>query len=195
MVDENKDIDEIIAAVKEEKGVDIDEADAKEVARARGVTYSRGMEHVAYITKNTPKKDIASLFLRMMSSDDFGETFSRTANGTSPYCAKENTTSPYKFVRNASKIPCNQYFSLVSQFAKVKGYRGEIGGKLLEMYTTRSHIPDYINAESTATMYTEDGTRNGKSESVYTEAAEKFLANEKANVINKWKDYLKNAGL
>ena len=195
LVDENKDIDEIIAAVKEEKGVDIDEADAKEVARARGVTYSRGMEHVAYITKNTPKKDIASLFLRMMSSDDFGETFSRTANGTSPYCAKENTTSPYKFVRNASKIPCNQYFSLVSQFAKVKGYRGEIGGKLLEMYTTRSHIPDYINAESTATMYTEDGTRNGKSESVYTEAAEKFLANEKANVINKWKDYLKNAGL
>lgn len=195
LVDENKDIDEIIAAVKEEKGVDIDEADAKEVARARGVTYSRGMEHVAYITKGTPKKDIASLFLRMMSSDDFGETFSRTANGTSPYCAKENTTSPYKFVRNASKIPCNQYFSLVSQFAKVKGYRGEIGGKLLEMYTTRSHIPDYINAESTATMYTEDGTRNGKSESVYTEAAEKFLANEKANVINKWKDYLKNAGL
>lgn len=195
LVDENKDIDEIIAAVKEEKGVDIDETDAKEVARARGVTYSRGMEHVAYITKNTPKKDIASLFLRMMSSDDFGETFSRTANGTSPYCAKENTTSPYKFVRNASKIPCNQYFSLVSQFAKVKGYRGEIGGKLLEMYTTRSHIPDYINAESTATMYTEDGTRNGKSESVYTEAAEKFLANEKANVINKWKDYLKNAGL
>ena len=195
LVDENKDIDEIIAAVKEEKGVDIDEADAKEVARARGVTYSRGMEHVAYITKNTPKKDIASLFLRMMSSDDFGETFSRTANGTSPYCAKENTTSPYKFVRNASKIPCNQYFSLVSQFAKVKGYRGEIGGKLLEMYTTRSHIPDYINAESTATIYTEDGTRNGKSESVYTEAAEKFLANEKANVINKWKDYLKNAGL
>lgn len=195
LVDENKDIDEIIAAVKAEKGVDIDEAAAKEIARARGVTYSRGMEHIAYITKNSPKKDIASLFLRMMSSDDFGETFSRTANGTSPYCAKENTTSPYKFVRNASKIPSNQYFSLVSQFSSLKGYRGEIGGKLLNMFTTHSHIPDYITAESTASMYTEDGTRNGKTESVYTEAAEKFLAAEKANVVKNWEDYLKNAGL
>ena len=194
-MDENKDIDEIIAAVKAEKGVDIDEAAAKEIARARGVTYSRGMEHIAYITKNSPKKDIASLFLRMMSSDDFGETFSRTANGTSPYCAKENTTSPYKFVRNASKIPSNQYFSLVSQFSSLKGYRGEIGGKLLNMFTTHSHIPDYITAESTASMYTEDGTRNGKTESVYTEAAEKFLAAEKANVVKNWEDYLKNAGL
>ena len=141
LVDENKDIDEIIAAVKAEKNVDIAEEDAKEVARARGVTYSRGMEHVAYITKNTPKKDIASLFLRMMSSDDFGETFSRTANGTSPYCAKENTTSPYKFVRNASKIPANQYFSLVSQFGSVQGYRGQIGGSLLRLFTTKSTFP------------------------------------------------------
>ena len=195
LVDENKSIDEIIASVKAEKGVDIDEAAAKEVARARGVTYSRGMEHVAYITKNTPKKDIASLFLRMMSSDDFGETFSRTANGTSPYCAKENTTSQYKFVRNASKIPSNQYFSLVSQFGSVKGYRGKIGGKLLNMFTTKSHIPDYICADSQASMYTEDGTRNGLTESVYQEAAAKFLSDEKTNVINNWKDYLKNAGL
>lgn len=195
LVDENKDIDEIIASVKTEKGVEIAEADAKEIARARGVTYSRGMEHVAYINKGTPKKDIASLFLRMMSSDDFGETFSRTANGTSPYCAKENTDSPYKFVRNASKIPCNQYFSLVSQFASLKGYRGEIGGRLLNMFTTESHIPDYIAEESTATIYTEDGKRNGKSESVYTTAAEKFLEKEKDNVMKKWKDYLKEAGL
>ena len=195
LVDENKNIDEIIASVKAEKGVDIDEADAKEVARARGVTYSRGMEHVAYITKNTPKKDIVSLFLRMMSSDDFGETFSRTANGTSPYCAKENTTSQYEFVRNASKIPSNQYFSLVSQFGSVKGYRGQIGGKLLNMFTTKTHIPDYISADSQASIYTEDGTRNGSSVSVYQEAAAKFLADEKANVINNWNDYLRNAGL
>ena len=195
LVDENKDLDEIIASVKAEKGVDIAEEDAKEVARARGVTYSRGMEHVAYITKNTPKKDIASLFLRMMSSDDFGETFSRTANGTSPYCAQENTTSPYKFVRNASKIPANQYFSLVSQFGSVKGYRGEIGGKLLSMFTTKSHIPDYITADSTASIYTEDGTRNGLTESVYTDAAANFLANEKSNVMKNWNDYLRNAGL
>ena len=195
LVDENKGIDEIITAVKEEKNIEIDEADAKEIARARGVTYSRGMEHVAYVTKGTPKKDIVSLFLRMMSSNDFGETFSRVANGTSPYFAKENTTSQYAFVRNASKIPANQYFSLVSQFGRLKGYRGEIGGGLLSMFTLKSHIPDYITSESTATMYTESGTRNGSLDSVYTAAAQKFLSDEKANVIKNWNDYLKAAGL
>ena len=196
LVDENKSIDEIIAAVKAEKNVDIAEADAQEIARARGVTYARGPEHVAYITKGSPKKDIASLFLRMMSSDDFGETFSRTANGTSPYCAKVNTTSPYAFVRNASKIPANQYFSLVSQFGSLKGYRGQIGGSLLGLFTTQSHIPDYITSTAgSASIYTELGGRNGASESVYTVAAEKFLAEEKANVIKNWKDYLKAAGL
>ena len=76
LVDENKSIDEIVASVKEEKGVTVAKEDAEEVARARGVTYARGPEHVAYITKGSTKKDIASLFLRMMSSDDFGETFS-----------------------------------------------------------------------------------------------------------------------
>ena len=132
----------------------------------------------------------------MMSSDDFGETFSRTANGTSPYCAQENTTSPYKFVRNASKVPANKYFSLVSQFGSLKGYRGQIGGSLLGLFTTQSHIPDYITSTAgSASIYTELGGRNGASESVYTVAAEKFLAEEKANVIKNWKDYLKAAGL
>lgn len=195
LVDENKSIEEIIAAVKAEKNVDITEKDAKEIARARGVTYSRGVEHVAYVTKGTPKKDIVSLFLRMMSSDDFGKTFGRVANGTSPYYAQENTTSEYVFVRNASKIPANKYFSLVSQFGSLKGYRGEIGGSLLGLFTTKDHIPNYITTESTVSIYTPSGTRNGLSESVYTAAAEKFLAEEKANVIRNWKDYLDAAGL
>ena len=195
MVDENKDIDEMIAAVKENKGVDVDEADVAEVARARGVTYSRGVEHVAYVTKGTTKKDIVSLFLRMMSSDDFGKTFSRAANGTTPYYAMENTTSPYAFVRNASKIPTNKYFSLVSRFGSLKGYRGEIGGALLGLFTTKDHIPDYITSESTASMYTQAGERNGLTESVYTTAAQKFLANEKVNVVKNWEDYKEAAGL
>jgi hypothetical protein len=84
---------------------------------------------------------------------------------------------------------------LVSQFGSVKGYRGEIGGKLLSMFTTKSHIPDYITADSTASIYTEDGTRNGLTESVYTDAAANFLANEKSNVMKNWNDYLRNAGL
>ncbi|MBQ8230128.1 MAG: carbohydrate ABC transporter substrate-binding protein [Clostridia bacterium] len=195
LVDENKDIDDIVAAVKAEKNVDVTADDVKEIAASRGVTYARGPEHVAYVTKGTPKMDIVSLFLRMMASDDFGETFSRTANGTSPYCAKENTTSAYDFVKNASKIPANQYYSQVSTFGGLKGYRGQIGGSLLSMFTTKWHIPDYVTSESTASIYTTTGTRNGNTDSVYADAAAKFLADEKANVISNWANYLATAGL
>ena len=193
LVDENKEISEIVAAVKENKGIDITEADAAEVARARGVTYSRGVEHVAYVTKGTTKKDIVGLFLRMMSSDDFGETFNRVANGTSPYCAIENTTSEYAFVRNASKIPTNKYFSLISTFNGVRGYRKQLN--LTSFFTTVSHIPDYISSKSTATIYTENGGMNGASVDVYKTAANSLINEEVANLVKNWASWKTAAGL
>ena len=193
LVDENKEIDEIIAAVKAEKNIDITEADAKEVARARGVTYSRGVEHVAYITKGTTKKDIVALFLRMMSSNDFGETFNRVANGSSPYCAMENTTSDYKFVKNASKIASNKYFSLVSTFGGVRGYRKQLN--ISQFFTTVSHVPDHISSKSTATIYTEMGGKNGNNISVYRAAATQLINEEVANLVKNWEQYKNSAGL
>ena len=131
--------------------------------------------------------EIVSLFLRMMASDDSGATFSRTANGTSPYCAVENTTSQYTFVKNASKIPVNRYYSQVSTFGGLKGYRAK--STLTSIFTTEGHIPDYIVSESTASIYTDEGTRNGNTIAVYEEAAKTFLAAEKANVISNWNSY------
>ena len=195
MVDENKSIEEIVSQVKAVKGKDITEDEAMQIAKSRGVAYARGPEHVAYVTKGTTKLDIVSLFLRMMASDNYGETFSRTANGTSPYCAVENTTSKYTFVKNASKIPANRYYAQVSNFGGLKGYRGQIGGALANMLTTKGHIPDYVVSESTVSIYTADGKKNGLTDVVYAEAAKAFLENEKANVKSNWDNYLKSAGL
>ncbi len=193
LVDENKSIDEIIAAVKAEKGIDIAEADAQDVARARGVSYSRGVEHVAYITKGSPKKHIASLFLRMMSSDDFGRTFLATANGSSPYYAAENTSSDYKFVRNASKVTANKYFSLISTFGGARGYRDQLN--LQSFFTTVSHLPDYIAEKSPATIYTVDGGKNGSDPSVYETAAIALMNSEANNIVSNWDRYKETAGL
>ena len=195
MVDENKSIEEIVSQVKAVKGKDITEDEAMQIAKSRGVAYARGPEHVAYVTKGTTKLDIVSLFLRMMASDNYGETFSRTANGTSPYCAVENTTSKYTFVKNASKIPANRYYAQVSNFGGLKGYRGLIGGALANMLTTKGHIPDYVVSESTVSIYTADGKKNGLTDVVYADAAKAFLENEKANVKSNWDNYLKTAGL
>ena len=192
-VDENKSIEDIIAGVKADMGIDIAEADAQEVARARGVSYSRGVEHVAYVTKNTPKKDIVGKFLRMMSSDDFGKTFLNVANGSTPYYAAENTTSQYAFVKNASKVTANRYFSLISTFGAVRGYRKQLN--ILPFFTTVSHLPDHISEKSQATLYTVDCKKNGNTKEVYATAAEALMKSEVANLVDNWDLYRKNAGL
>jgi len=193
LVDENKGLDEIVSAVKTNKGIDVGKSDVANVARARGVTYSRGVEHVAYITKGSPKKDIAGLFLRMMSSDDFGQTFNRVAHGNTPYYSIENTTSEYAFVRNASKITANKYFSLISLFNGTRGYRKQLN--MTQFFTTKGHIPDYISSESTATIYTPAGGKNGNGAEVYANAAKEFIKNEVANIVKNWDSYKAAAGL
>jgi hypothetical protein len=130
----------------------------------------------------------------MMSSNDFAETFNRVANGTSPYYAQVNTTSPYKFVRNASKIPANRYFSLVSLSNGARGYRKQLN--LNQLFTTQSHLPDYISANSKATIYTVDGKKlDGVTTAVYATAAQNFLTNEINNVNKNWENYKNSAGI
>ena len=194
-VDENMEIADIVAKIKADKNITLAEEDALQVANARGLTYSRGMEHVAYVVKGTTKKDIASLFLRMMSSDDYGATFNELGNGASPYCAQENTTSPYVFVRNASKITANKYFSFVSLFGGVRGYRRRLN--LQSFFTTVSHIPDYIAEKSTASIYTMDGKLkdDGTTLQAYVDAASKLQKSESDNIVKNWEKWLKAAGL
>ena len=195
LVDENKSIEEIVADVAANKGITITEADAQEVARARGVSYSRGVEHVAYVTKGTPKKDIVGLFLRMMSSNDFGETFNRTANGTSPYFAQVNTTSPYLFVRNASKIPANNYFSLISLFTGARGYRGQLNRNSM-FVLDGGNLCSYIAERSMVSIYNWDGgKRVDADESVYEKAAQNFLTSELTELKKNWQNYKDSAGL
>ena len=177
------------------RDVTITEADAKEVARARGVSYSRGVEHVAYVTKGTTKLDMVSLFLRMMSSDDFGTTFNNVANGTSPYCAQENTTSEYKFVRNASKIPTNNYFSLISLSTGARAYRKALN-RNSAFITDGGNLPAYIAEKSRASIYTEDGQKKADAnESVYATAAQTFLTNELNDLRKNWQNYKDSAGI
>ncbi len=192
LVDENKSIEEIISAVQTNKGIALEEADAQEVARARGVSYSRGVEHLAFIAKGTPKKEIAAKLLRMMASEDFGKTFTQLANGATPYYAEVITDSEYEFVNNSSKIPANNYFSLIS--ARANGYRFQLLATNAEFTSVaQGHIPNHVVTTSNATIY-KDGVKNG-SLSVYFDAASTLLNAEYNNIVANWSKYKSQAGL
>ncbi|MBQ7948469.1 MAG: carbohydrate ABC transporter substrate-binding protein [Clostridia bacterium] len=124
LVDENKSVDEIVSLVKSEKSIDLDKADAQAVATARGTCFSRGIEHLAFITKGCTKKDIAAKALRMMASDDFAETFMEKANASSPYTHNIKTTSQYKFVNSAKALAANVHFRAIN--SRIQGLRFKV---------------------------------------------------------------------
>ncbi len=191
LVDENKSIEEIAAGVA--SFGTIANEDLEEVAKARGVFYSRGTEHCAVITKNAVGKDVAAKFLRMMASDDFAEVFSEHANATTPYTDKANETTKYKFVKQSSQISTNRYKSLISH--KAVGFRQELG--LSAILTTVSHLPASIATAKQAdivSIYNFEGGKNGKDVSVYADAAKKLQQAEVSSLTNRWPNLIKNAG-
>jgi ABC-type glycerol-3-phosphate transport system substrate-binding protein len=125
LVDENKSIADIKAAVASEfSGLSLDDADIQVIATARGICFSRGIEHIAYIAKGSTKKDIAALVLRMMASDDFARTFMETANGSSPYTQGVKVETPYNFVKSAQEITANKYFRAIN--SRIQGLRYQV---------------------------------------------------------------------
>ena len=123
LVDENKTVSEIKSAVLAEKEIELDDSDIQAIAQVRGVTYSRGADMVAYVTKGSTKKDICSLVLRMMASEDYAKTFVEYSNVSTPY-AKVKSQSNYKFVQSTNELTSNNYYNAVTFL--VSGLRYEV---------------------------------------------------------------------
>jgi ABC-type glycerol-3-phosphate transport system substrate-binding protein len=175
LVDEGKPLADIIASVKTELGMDLDEADVQAVATARGVTFARGIEHLAFITKGCTKKHIAAEVLRMMASDDFAETFLKHANASSPYAKSVETVSQYKFVNQAKAIALNPHFRAIN--SRVEGLR-------FKVMKSNFMLPgkDNLALEMHITQY-----REGFG---YAEAAAALCGNSATQAQVDWNDYM-----
>ncbi len=189
LVDEEKEIAEIISTVKSEKGYDVTRESVERIAFARGLNYNRGIEHQCFITKGSTKKDMAARFLRMMASDDCSETIAKLANSTSAYASGINNDTTYGFVKSASAIPVNKYATAYRWFAT--GLRKGMGKQKLCL-ESGDVLSDIIN--KTNTMFTWEGTViEGKDFSVYVNAAKDKAASEAKYVQDNWSEWLKTA--
>ena len=188
LVDENLDIEDIISRTQTDKGITLNEADAMRVAEARGIYFSRGVEHLAFIPKGSSKKDISELFLRMFASDDFAPIYAQTTNGTSPYTDAVNTNTDYKFVEEASRVAVNQYAKLITSYPR--GLRRELG--LMTMFISTRHIPMEI-ASRRISMFNSQGQIDGdKTRAAYAEAANTLWGEEKADINKNWANWIAN---
>lgn len=184
LVDENKSLEEIGQTVSAEKGIDVAEADIRAVAEARGLYYSRGVEHVAYIAKDALGKTPAELFLRMYASDDFAKVFIDKSNGSTPYAPASASadTSEYKFVKQAAGIATNRYVEVIQSGAT--GLRAEMG--LTTMFPAVPHIPLSIVGQNIS-MY-DNGAQVSTAE-VYFNAAKSMMDSEVDNAMRKWNEW------
>lgn len=187
LVDGNKTVAEIVSSVKNEKDIDIAAEDALKVANARGIFYSRGVEHLAYIAKNAKAQKVAELVLRMMASDDFANTFAQLGNGTTPYTTSENTFTKYKFVNQGSKVCTNDYRKIIN--IELAGFRKRL--LLSSMFLTTSNLSTSISTSSSLpSIYDGRGKLNGKDISVYTDSALDFAKAEYDLAKKNWTTWL-----
>lgn len=143
MVDANKTIAEMISSVQTQFSVTLSEEVVEEIAAARGYAYTRGVEQIAVMNKNAPAKVPAALFLRMMASDDFAQTWLETAN-SAPLYSKDVDMSGVtnEFVKAAVNISLNDYHKAITGPRMLSGYRKELG--LNSTFTHKNHIPSAI---------------------------------------------------
>lgn len=172
LVDENKTISEIKSAVLAEKQIELDDSDIQAIASIRGLTYSRGADMVAYVTKGSTKKDICSLVLRMMASEDYAKTFVEYSNVSTPY-AKVRSQSNYKFVQSTNALTSNNYYDAVTFL--VSGLRYDVM-KTFDSFPEIDNLP--LTAHNNVKSY------DAFAESIYNDGITKITA--------LWTEYKKN---
>ncbi len=198
MVDEGKEIAEMISAVSAKfNGLTLDTAVVQEIARARGAVVQRGTEDTCFITANSPVKEIAALFLRMMASDDFAQTWLDTAYSTTAYSPKledlDASGVPYVFVKDAAKISTNKYANMIEH--EPSGLRKKL--RRTDILTHISHVPSTITSRDIVSIYDGKGNKEAGAtlDSTYRVAAQGMVADEVAHATQEWNNWLKTAGL
>lgn len=200
LVDENKTIAEMVSAVQTQFSVTLSEDVVKEIARARGLNYTRGIEQLAVINKNAPAKEPASLFLRMMASDDFAQTWLETAN-SAPLYSKDLDMSGVtnEFVKQAVKICMNDYATCFTGPRSMSGLRRKLG--LSAFFQSISHIPSeiykrYGEGKNVNSIFNEDGTKGTKSfEDAYRVPAKTIQNEEIEYCQGKWATWCADKGV
>ncbi len=194
-----KTADEIVASVKTKFNYTITKENAERVMEARGIYYNRGVETNAVITKNSPSKEVAALFLRYIASDDAAQVFLDECNATSPFSTAEKLTSEKDFVNKAAELVATPNSIAIFRQSKKKTKDGEknLSSSLLELQSNLHpdeavFIAQYI-VKQNVSMYNTKLEKVGN-ESVYSNAGNALYVKQKDYVATNWQKWLQNNG-
>lgn len=199
LVDEQKSTEDIISAISEKFSVTVSEAGIERVREARLIYYCRGNGFSTYITKNSPVKDIAAKFLRMLASDDAAELLFDTIGVPSAYDKDNNKTNTYKFSEDSAKV-ANVSGALPIGSVTLGAAKKMAGGGARVAYT-ESYLQLRVskdNASSPITKWQKNGqnyilSKPADGNKVYKTAAENLYKENLNSIKSQWATWAEKA--
>ena len=192
LVDEQKTNAEIIDAIKNKFSVTVSEAGVERVREARSIYFCRGNGFSTYVTKDSPVKDIAALFLRMLASDEASELLFNTIGVPSAYDKDFDKTSTYQFSVDSAKIA--NVPGALPIGSVTKGVAKKMAGGGAKVAYTDSYLQLRVisdGASSPITKWQKNGlnyvlSNAASGNSVYKTAAQKLYKENLDTVKNQW---------
>ncbi len=196
LADENKTASEIVSAVKSEKKYTITEQQAQRVIEARGIYYNRGVEHTAYITKDSQSKNVAALFLRYIASDDAAKLILEESNGTTCFTSNIETDSQYAFVNQAAQVIKNNAATAIFRQAGSNSTSMNIAELVSRISPKETeYIAQYVVNKGVSKYNIDDWKYEIVNENAYREAATAMFNADKVFVEERWSKWMKESGL
>lgn len=192
LVDENKTDAEIAAALSQEFSVTVSEESAAIVSGARNLYCNRAYGNGAYITKDSPVKDIAALFLRMYASDDNAELFFEKVGTNTVFDNVTERQSEYPFSSDVIKFANKASAISINTMGDCTGLRKRLGHGTTILFGN-NYLAPMITAES-VTKWHKDGNNyviSGTDEVYYNAALAKYNTN-KTFAHDNWTSYIEN---
>ncbi len=195
LVDENKTNAEIVEALRAaEFNVITTEADVAIVREARLMYCTRADGAGALITKDSPVKDIAALFLRMYASDDFSDLYYECTGATTLFDKNPVREGGYKFGQDCARY-ANREDAIILTGITPTGLRRKVGH-----LTTILYSDSYIQLKITTENHTKwvlqgnDFVINGKAgNEVYAAAAKDAFDKNAEYMKDNWSGWMAKA--
>ncbi len=195
LADENKSASEIVSLVKNQKGYTITEAQAKRIIEARGIYYNRGVEHTAYITKNSKSKDVAALFLRYIASDDAAQLVLDEANGTTCFSSNVEANSQYAFVNQAAEVIKSNSATAIFRQAGPTSLSMNVPELVSRISPKETeYIAQYVVNKGISKYNIDDWVYEVVNPNAYRDAAVAMFNSDKAYVAEKWSKWMNDYG-
>ncbi len=154
-VDENKELATIVQEVNAACNVSLKEEDVAIVCERAGYVLGRSSGACAMISEKSTVKDIAALFLRMITSDDGASMFAHETFSSNPFNMDALSDVENPWIKSSAARINNRYMSELTSYPS--GYRVTKGVTSFSLYTGDSTHTKIF--EQSLTLYNINGVR------------------------------------